>query len=449
MQSLAKILDKRKALAFVTKGESNSYFADCPRDDKGHCKASGQSTAVTTDIDSLVSSIKEKFPNVKLELYKKTSHKDRNVWDLSKIIIPPEHRGQGVGSAVMQEIVSQADKDNATITLDPSTDFGASSKKRLIDFYSQFGFKLNKGRHRDLSLIGSMIRTPQSKQKRFKSVTAAKRPQHSYFNDCERDDKGHCKPKGAGSSSASKETSVPKETQVSSPTQQKAESKTKAYIGKAREILDKFPGAKWMQTKTKQLTNELEKRYGKKQALAIVASGQVIGWGISVVGTAATGAPVWIPFSTVIGMVPGAALAEIHYQMMKRKEKAMEPEQLSEEKIQKLGKRLVNKLLKEWKEHHMATEQPTELLRNNPAIVKKGIDGEDALSKLQKQNDKLAKEKSEFRFVPALDGKITKSRLEDLNEMYGNGWQVWIDPSTGRLAIATKQEMADSKKGAL
>ncbi len=98
---------------------------------------------------------------VNLDIYPSKSGEKIN---LSKIIVAPEKRNQGLGSQVMQDIVQQADNTNAMVTLSPSTDFGATSVSRLKDFYKQFGFVENKGKNKDFSVSESMYRKPTEKK---------------------------------------------------------------------------------------------------------------------------------------------------------------------------------------------------------------------------------------------------------------------------------------------
>jgi hypothetical protein len=79
---------------------------------------------------------------------------------LSKIVVPKENRGQGIGEKAMNEIIEYADKVGRRITLTPSTDFGATSVNRLKDFYKQFGFVENTGKNKDFSTRESMYRNP-------------------------------------------------------------------------------------------------------------------------------------------------------------------------------------------------------------------------------------------------------------------------------------------------
>jgi predicted GNAT family acetyltransferase len=91
--------------------------------------------------------------NIILDLY------DNGRWlELSKIVIPKESRGSGIGSKVMQRIVDFADKAGKKIYLTPSKDFGASSVARLEKFYKGFDFVKNTYRSETKE---TMVRLPQ------------------------------------------------------------------------------------------------------------------------------------------------------------------------------------------------------------------------------------------------------------------------------------------------
>jgi ParB-like chromosome segregation protein Spo0J/GNAT superfamily N-acetyltransferase len=86
-------------------------------------------------------------------------------WTLSKIVVPEEQQGTGIGSVVMEGLCRLADQQGKTIFLSPSKDFGASSVSRLATFYKRFGFKPNKGRNKDFRAMEAMVREPkQTKQ---------------------------------------------------------------------------------------------------------------------------------------------------------------------------------------------------------------------------------------------------------------------------------------------
>lgn len=95
---------------------------------------------------------------VKTDIY---FNEKRNQIELSTVIVPKESRGEGLGSKFMDELSAIADTNNSIITLTPSTDYGATSKKRLIEFYKKFGFVENKGKYRNLEISDDMYRLPK------------------------------------------------------------------------------------------------------------------------------------------------------------------------------------------------------------------------------------------------------------------------------------------------
>ncbi len=77
---------------------------------------------------------------------------------LSQIVVAK--RKQGTGSAVMQELVAFADRNNLIMTLTPDTSYGGSSVTRLKSFYRRFGFRPNIGGRKDFRFSGTMLRRP-------------------------------------------------------------------------------------------------------------------------------------------------------------------------------------------------------------------------------------------------------------------------------------------------
>ena len=80
---------------------------------------------------------------------------------LSRIIVPRENRGAGLGTEALRKLTEYADRTGQRIVLTPSKDFGASSVARLTTFYKRFGFVENKGRRRDFTTRETMIREPR------------------------------------------------------------------------------------------------------------------------------------------------------------------------------------------------------------------------------------------------------------------------------------------------
>lgn len=75
-----------------------------------------------------------------------------------------DNQGQGNGTRFMEDLARLADEKGWTLDLTPDTSFGATSIKRLKDFYKRFGFKDNKGRNTDFFTRESMVRRPKDWQ---------------------------------------------------------------------------------------------------------------------------------------------------------------------------------------------------------------------------------------------------------------------------------------------
>jgi SPP1 gp7 family putative phage head morphogenesis protein len=128
-------------------------------------------------------------------------------------------------------------------------------------------------------------------------------------------------------------------------------------------LLDKVPGAKWLRDRTKQLTDAMRQRYGVKTTLAIVASGQAFGWSLMGVGVAVSGVPWYVPGSTLIGMAPAAALAEVHYQLRSRTRGATSNVATPDAaEIERLGRELYEQLSREWSSRQATTNAAYEFL---------------------------------------------------------------------------------------
>ena len=125
-----------------------------------------------SDLEALRNSLAQS--GVDLSAYASNAQPD--VVTLSKLVVPKEMRGQGVGSAAMDELVKYADDAGKTIALSPSTDFGASSVSRLKDFYKRFGFVDNKGRGKDFAISESMYRHPKTNAEANALAAALKGP---------------------------------------------------------------------------------------------------------------------------------------------------------------------------------------------------------------------------------------------------------------------------------
>lgn len=99
----------------------------------------------------------QKYPDIRFELY--PTEKAKRVY-LTGFIVPYTMRGQGVGSAFMNDLTKIADDNGWKITLTPSDSYGGNVT-RLKSFYKSFGFVENKGQNRDFSHREDMYRDPK------------------------------------------------------------------------------------------------------------------------------------------------------------------------------------------------------------------------------------------------------------------------------------------------
>ncbi len=79
---------------------------------------------------------------------------------ISKMVVPKEHRGKGVGTKHLKKITDYADENKKTVALTPSSDFGGKISK-LKKFYKSHGFIENKGKNKDYEISESYYRKPK------------------------------------------------------------------------------------------------------------------------------------------------------------------------------------------------------------------------------------------------------------------------------------------------
>jgi GNAT superfamily N-acetyltransferase len=87
-----------------------------------------------------------------------------NLITLSLLVVPKDRRKQGIGTTIMQELVSYADQVGKRFELSPGLKDkyqGTTSRKRLVDFYKRFNFRENKGRNIDFTSSEDMFREPR------------------------------------------------------------------------------------------------------------------------------------------------------------------------------------------------------------------------------------------------------------------------------------------------
>lgn len=88
----------------------------------------------------------------------------KDVIELTSLIVAREHRGQGRGSRAMESLIDFADRNGLRLFLTPglpNSYHGTTSRSRLVAFYKRFGFYENRGRKKDFSFMGGMLRDPE------------------------------------------------------------------------------------------------------------------------------------------------------------------------------------------------------------------------------------------------------------------------------------------------
>lgn len=73
---------------------------------------------------------------------------------VNQIYVVPEHRGKGIATKILTDIVNHADWENATLILDFQPGEFNSDKVKLHLFYERFGFTWD-------ASIGAMRREPR------------------------------------------------------------------------------------------------------------------------------------------------------------------------------------------------------------------------------------------------------------------------------------------------
>ena len=113
----------------------------------------------TTDPDIRYSlkDIKDKYADKTDHLY---IYEKKNTISIDNMVVKKEYRNQGIGTAILNDVIDYADRVQKTITLTPTSEFG--TKERLKKWYKTNGFVENKGRNTDFTISDTMYRLPSS-----------------------------------------------------------------------------------------------------------------------------------------------------------------------------------------------------------------------------------------------------------------------------------------------
>ncbi len=122
----------------------------------GMLPGAGIAEKVAAKGGSIVERLAAKYPQIDFAL----SEAGSGPMTLSRVVVPEDLRGQGIGTQFMNDFLTHADEIGRPVALSPSSDFGGN-KNKLTAWYKSLGFAPNKGRARDFSTRETMIRYPQ------------------------------------------------------------------------------------------------------------------------------------------------------------------------------------------------------------------------------------------------------------------------------------------------
>ncbi|MEV4190727.1 GNAT family N-acetyltransferase [Streptomyces toxytricini] len=109
--------------------------------------------ALTPWADALAEEIRTSYPSVRLELGLDPGPYLVLFW----ITLPASERGKGIGTRVLEHIITEADRRGVPVTLSPSANFGGDLE-RLHTFYRRLGFITNASRGEIGSPRESLVR---------------------------------------------------------------------------------------------------------------------------------------------------------------------------------------------------------------------------------------------------------------------------------------------------
>lgn len=154
----------QEAVANMTTNEREQFVSENVKAPKGIYQTTSQINAAGVPIESARSPAKFSEELSDIHGIDVSLEKTKNGLYLSAIKVAEGERGQGIGTAAMQDIIDYADSTGQRIELTPTQDYGASSVGRLKEFYKRFGFVENKGKNKDFSTRNTMYREPVSQQ---------------------------------------------------------------------------------------------------------------------------------------------------------------------------------------------------------------------------------------------------------------------------------------------
>jgi hypothetical protein len=103
-------------------------------------------------MEELLRQIRTRYPFVKIWAFESADRVE-----LQQIEVPPEHRGSGIGTSIIEELKNYARSVGKPIVLRPEPERG--KKAALERFYKRLGFVNNAGRNKDYALSAPFSKT--------------------------------------------------------------------------------------------------------------------------------------------------------------------------------------------------------------------------------------------------------------------------------------------------
>ena len=66
---------------------------------------------------------------------------EKNKYLVTRVSVPREHRGKGIGTKLLKEVTKDADKECSTLLIEPKPYDSGMTKESLINYYKIFGFE--------------------------------------------------------------------------------------------------------------------------------------------------------------------------------------------------------------------------------------------------------------------------------------------------------------------
>ena len=106
----------------------------------GHPVDGSKNLDLEDEVDAFAQTVRDKHPGLQLDYF---FDDQTNTLNVARIIVPKDQRNQGIGTAVMQELLDFAKRKGLKTVLTPEPLMERGNKGKLDRFYKRLGFKRN------------------------------------------------------------------------------------------------------------------------------------------------------------------------------------------------------------------------------------------------------------------------------------------------------------------